>query len=314
MRNINEENKSAAPLAPRHLNEENPMPSSDVLPRPKDEENPRPDEKKAIDEENQLRSKDDCFSQKEERKKKEYSPKKVASISHAVSGGIATVAIVLVVASAVIIGKDFFKTAPSYVVNKVSYVDDANSNGIVYDLTVSKNPDKVPLILKSSYVDEFGREKDSASIDITEAKNYSGILPTMKYPEASYSLKIIRTDHNSNQTLWSSSSEYSRVKETKFYGFYWDCHCVDLTGEAAGKAYYQLEYVDDFGSYGDFTVHLTKLTDKTVSYSFACEKPYTDRHLVETRSKEGGKYSAEIVETPPGGVSSEVVYTATVSI
>src|SRR5574344_679044 len=314
MKNIKEENKITAPLVPRHPNEENSTPSSDAASRPKEEENPRPDEKQTVEEENQLRSRDDRSAKEDSKKKKEYSPKKVASVSHAVSGGLATVAIVLVVASLVIIGKDFFKTAPSYTVNDVSYVDNATTNGIVYDLTVTKNPDKVPLILKSSYVDAFGRELDSSSIDITEAKNYAGSLPTMKYSDASYSLKIIRTDHNSQRTLWSSSSKFSRAKETKFYGFYWDCHCVDLTGEAAGKAYYQLQYVDDFAHYGDFKVNLTKTTDKTVTYHFDCEKPYADRHLVETRSKEGGKYTADILMTPSGGGTSEIVYTTTVSI
>ena len=177
MHNINEENKVPAELV-RHPDEENVVAKDDIAPRGKDEENARSDEIKRGDEENQIRSKDE--KAEPEKKKKEYNPKKVTSVSHAVSASLASVAIVLVVASVVLIGQNFFKKAPSYTVNSISFVDNASGNGIVYDITVTANPDKVPLLLKSVYKDNLGREKDSESLDITEAKNYTGILPSMQ--------------------------------------------------------------------------------------------------------------------------------------
>jgi hypothetical protein len=319
MRNINEENKPIKELAPRHPQEENPTPKSDLSARPKDEENPRPDEKQSVEEDNQIRSKDDHSSQGPASKKKEYNPEKVSHVSHAVSASLASVAIILVVASVLIIGKDFFKTAPSYAVNSVSFVDSANANGIAYDVTVSKNPDKVPLTLKSVYADSLGRIKDSAAIDITEAKAYSGILPSMKYFNVNYVLEIVRTDHNSEQVLWKNAATFSRNKETKFYGFFWECHCTEsaqTAGEAAGKAYYQLTYLDDFDYWSSFKVRLTKTTDASVSYTFACAEPYSERHLVDTLSKEGGTYLAEVIATSSRSSPSaeETVYSHTVSI
>jgi hypothetical protein len=295
MRNINEENKVPAELV-RHPDEENTVAQDDLAPRGKDEENARPDETKRGDEENQIRSKDEKV-EPETKKKKQYNAKKVASVSHAVSASIASVAIVLVVASVVLIGQNFFKKAPTYTVNSISYVDNASRNGIAYDITVSTNPDKVPLLLKSVYQDNLGREKDSESLDITEAKNYKGILPSMKYYDATYLIQILRTDHNSATVLYQDSAKYSRSKESRFYGFSWECHCTEppsVAGEASGKAYYQLAYLDDFAYWDNFSVTLTKTTDASVSYTFACEKPYTDKHLVETISKEGGTYYAEI--------------------
>jgi hypothetical protein len=295
MNNINEENKKTPDLV-RHPQEENPTPQSDTFAHKKDEENPRPDEKENVEEENQIRSKDG--HEAESASRKQYNPQKVSNVSHAVSAGITTIAVVLVVASVFILGQDFFKKAPTYEVNDMTYRDDATGNGIVYDLTVKTNPDNIPLLLKSSYTDEFGRTKDSSSVDITATKTYTGMMPMMKYYGASYVVRIVRTDHNSEKTLWESSSKFSRIKETKFYGFYWDCHCTDTVeqaGEAAGKAYYQLTYVDDFAYWSNFHVRLTKVKDTSVTYDFACETPYSDRHLIETASKEGGQYTADIL-------------------
>lgn len=315
MRNINEENKAAAPLAPRRKNEENPTPASDLSPRPKDEENPRPDDKETIEEENQIRSNDAHSTiEKKRNKQPDFSSAKSAKVSHVLSASIASIGIVLVVASVFFISKDFFKTKPTFEVTSASYVDNDSENGIAYNVEVSKNPDKVPLLLKMAYVDEFGREKDTASVDITDVKTYAGVLPALKYAEVNYTLKVVRTDHNSETVLWSNSATFSRVKESKFYGFFWECHCTDTTGAAAGKAYYQLQFVDDFAKWDTYQVNLVKTTDATIRYSFACEAPYHDQHLVETITKEGGTYTATIVATPPGGGTAETVYRKQVQI
>ena len=81
MHNINEENKVPAELV-RHPDEENVVAKDDIAPRGKDEENARSDEIKRGDEENQIRSKDE--KAEPEKKKKEYNPKKVTSVSHVV--------------------------------------------------------------------------------------------------------------------------------------------------------------------------------------------------------------------------------------
>jgi hypothetical protein len=295
MRNINEENKMPGELI-RHPEEENTIAKDDVAPRKKDEENDRPDELKRGDEENQNRS-DDRRGTSQGQKKKDYNPEKVSSISHAVSASLATVAIVLVVAAVYMVGKNFFKTDPTYKVNSLSFVDSAEGNGIAYNIDVSKNPDKVPLLLKSIYQDSYGRELDSASLDLTEVKNYSGRLPSMKYYNAPYLVQILRVDHNASKVLYQNTATFSRSKESRFYDFGWECHCTEppsTAGEASGKAYYQLGFIDDYSYWSNFKVTLTKTTDKSVTYSFACETPYDQKHLVETLSKEGGTYAAEI--------------------
>lgn len=322
MKNINEENHLPTELPPRHPDEENKEPN-DIPPRKKNEENDRPDEQTSKqDEENQIRSADvhRSWNKRQEASQaktaKTYKPSQASKVSHAISGGLTVTAIVLVVA-AVIVGNSYFKTAPTFTVTSLNYVNTTTENGISYQISVTANKDKIPLVLKATYTDNLGIVKETLSQDITEVKDYSGTLPVMTYYGVDYVTKIVRTDLNSERVLWKNTTSFQRAKTTAMYPFFWECHCSDTSGPAAGKAYYQLSFADDYSYWSNFRIRLTKKKDTTVTYTFACEKDYHAKHLVQTSDKEGGTYLAEVIadSTQDSAVSQEtVILTQEISI
>jgi hypothetical protein len=312
MRRENEENKVATETNFRPQEENEPIDES--FKHPKKEENEEAQEDHIYNEEN------NSHHESEEDSKHSFDSSKASKVSKGISATLVTSAVVLVVASVVIVYKNFNKPDPTFEVTNLSFVNNNQEIGITYEVKTSKNDDNIPLTLEAVYLDSYSRVLDKQSLDISQVNTYQGTFSIAKYYDSNYIVKVVRTDHNSEKSLWESDTKFSRPKLTKFYSFYWDCHCTDpvsVVGEAAGKAYYQLKYLDDYDKWDKFKVNLVNKADTSITYTFDCEEPYNEKHLVDTLSKSGGEYDTKILATvkqDDGSSKQEVVYTTTVNI